>query len=117
MKKKKRSAPTTDRPFEKVWRIVMRVPRGRVVTYGMIATMIERRLTAIAVGWALRAAPPGLLPWHRVVNASGGLSTDRTNPGRQRALLEAEGVVFEDDGTIDLERHLWRPRARPSRSA
>lgn len=113
----KRRAPSEPRPFERVWKIVLRIPPGRVATYGQISRMIERRLTPIAVGWALRAVPEGALPWHRVVNASGSVSTEGEHPGRQRALLEAEGVRFDARGRIDLERFGWRPRARAERHA
>jgi len=101
-------------PFERVWMIVQRIPRGRVATYGQISQMIDRRLTPIAIGWALRAVPEGAIPWHRVVNASGGVSTDREHPGLQRALLEAEGVRFDARGRVDLERVGWRPRVTPA---
>lgn len=103
--------PARDAPFERVWRIVKRIPKGRVATYGQISQMIERRLTPVGVGWAVRAAPAGSIPWQRVVNARGGISTDGEHPGLQRALLEAEGVRFDDEGTIDLARYGWRPRA------
>lgn len=106
----KRTAPSEPRPFERVWQIVLRIPRGRVATYGQISRMIEQRLTPIAIGWALRAVPDGALPWHRVVNASGSVSTEREHPGRQRALLEAEGIRFDARGCIDLERFGWQPR-------
>ncbi len=98
------------RPFERVWSIVKRIPRGRVATYGQIAELIDRRLTPVGVGWAIRAAPPGSIPWHRVVNGRGGISTDGEHPGLQRAMLEAEGVRFDADGCIDLARTAWRPR-------
>jgi methylated-DNA-protein-cysteine methyltransferase-like protein len=107
-KEKKQTIP----PFQRVWKLVAKIPKGRVVTYGMLSEMIERRLTPVGVGWALRAAPEDALPWHRVVNAKGGVSTDAEHPGLQRALLEAEGVVFDDDGTIDLARYGWKPRRR-----
>jgi methylated-DNA-protein-cysteine methyltransferase-like protein len=92
--------------------VVRRIPRGRVTSYGQIARLLERPLSAQAVGWAMRHCPPEL-PWHRVVNASGGLSTERLHdlpPGFQRALLEREGVRFRGDGTLDLARYRWRPR-------
>ena len=88
-----------------VWRVVARIPRGRVTTYGELSKRIGRRLTPVGVGWAIRAAPDGAIPWHRVVNARGGISTDGEHPGLQRALLEAEGVRFRADGTIDLARY------------
>src|SRR5437016_4306361 len=91
-------------PFQRVWKLVGRIPRGRVATYGQLSELIDRRLTPVGVGWAIRAAPEGAIPWHRVVNARGGLSTEGEHPGLQRAMLEAEGVVFDAQGHIDLER-------------
>jgi methylated-DNA-protein-cysteine methyltransferase-like protein len=102
----------SERPFEHVWKLVRRIPRGRVATYGQLSELIDRRLSAAAVGWAVRAAPEGAIPWQRVVNARGGISTDDQHPGLQRALLEAEGVTFGPDGCIDLARHRWQPRRR-----
>jgi len=98
-------------PFERVWRLVRRVPRGRVITYGQLSLLIDRRLTPVGVGWAIRAAKEGAIPWQRVVNARGGISTDGEHPGLQRAMLEAEGVRFERDGTVDLKRYGFQPRA------
>jgi methylated-DNA-protein-cysteine methyltransferase-like protein len=97
-------------PFARVWELVKRVPRGRVTTYGQLSELIDRRLTPVGIGWAIRAAPEGSIPWQRVVNASGGISTDREHPGLQRAMLEAEGVRFDAEGRVDLARHLWRRR-------
>jgi methylated-DNA-protein-cysteine methyltransferase related protein len=107
---KRKAPPATDRPFERVWALVCRVPRGRVTTYGQLSEMIGRRLSAVGVGWAVRAAPEDSIPWHRVVNTKGGISTDPEQPGLQRSLLEAEGIRFARDGTIDLEKHGWKPR-------
>ena len=59
-------------------------PRGQVATYGQLSALLGRRLSPVGIGWALRAAPDGL-PWHRVVNARGGASTDAESPGLQRA--------------------------------
>ena len=100
--------------FARVHAWVARIPRGRVATYGQISELIDGRLSPVGVGWALRAGGSDL-PWHRVVNAGGGLSTEREAPGRQRRLLIAEGVRFRPDGTIDLERHQWRPRVHRRR--
>jgi methylated-DNA-protein-cysteine methyltransferase related protein len=88
---------------------VRRIPRGKVATYGQLSRLIDRRLTPVGVGWAIRAAPDGSIPWQRVVNARGGISTDGEHPGLQRAMLESEGVRFDKDGTIELERYGWRP--------
>ena len=59
----------------------------------------------------MHGCPEGV-PWHRVVNASGGTSTDRLPEmpsGLQRAMLEAEGIAFRPNGTLDLTRHRWGP--------
>lgn len=100
------SRPSELRPFERVWKLVARIPRGRVATYGQLSEMIGKRLTPVGIGWALRAVPEGALPWYRVVNSRGGISTG----ARQRTLLESEGVTFDADGRIDLSRFGWKPR-------
>jgi len=103
--------------WEAVYRIVRRIPRGRVMTYGQIATLLASRLSSRAVGWALHGCPDDL-PWQRVVNASGGCSTDRLHnvpAGLQRARLESEGVSFRKDGTLDLERYRWTPKRQTPR--
>jgi methylated-DNA-protein-cysteine methyltransferase related protein len=80
-----------------------------VTTYGQLSRAIDGRLTPVGVGWAIRAAAEGTIPWQRVVNAKGGISTDGEHPGLQRSMLEAEGVTFSRDGTIDLSRYGWDP--------
>jgi methylated-DNA-protein-cysteine methyltransferase-like protein len=87
------------------------------MTYGQIATLLASRLSSRAVGWALHGCPDDL-PWQRVVNASGGCSTDRLHNvpvGLQRARLELEGVKFRKDGTLDLERYRWNPKRQTPR--
>jgi len=97
--------------WEEVYGLVRKIPRGRVMTYGQIAELLLSRLSPRAVGWALHGCPKDV-PWQRVVNASGGCSTDRLADfplGLQRVLLEAEGVRFKPNGTIDLHRTRWSP--------
>jgi methylated-DNA-protein-cysteine methyltransferase related protein len=98
-----------------VHQIVRRIPRGRVATYGQIAAMLGWPRAARAVGHAMRNCPPGL-PWHRVVNASGGISLRANVSGMltQRLLLEQEGVPVRR-GRVRLDRHRWRGarRSRP----
>jgi methylated-DNA-protein-cysteine methyltransferase-like protein len=91
-----------------VWRLVRRVPRGRVVTYGQVAAQLGRAGAARAVGAAMRACPDDV-PWHRVVNAVGGISRRRRADGMltQRIRLEQEGVRFRR-GRVVLARHRWR---------
>ena len=100
-------------PYARIWRVVARVPRGRVATYGQIAELAGLGGHARQVGYALHSLPHGTrVPWQRVVNARGEVSL-RSEPGAeslQRALLEREGVRFDARGRIDLARHAWRPR-------
>jgi methylated-DNA-protein-cysteine methyltransferase-like protein len=96
--------------FQRVYRIVARIPRGKVVTYGQIAAALGDPRQARTVGWALRSTPEWLdIPWHRVVNGSGGISTRHTTDGlnTQQKLLEDEGIVFNEDGCLDLKRCRW----------
>jgi methylated-DNA-protein-cysteine methyltransferase-like protein len=94
--------------YERVYEVVGRVPRGKVVTYGQIARHLGMPQGARAVGWAMRQCP-GELPWHRVVNAQGGLSKG-AHPEYyplQRSLLEDEGVRFLPNGYVDLAAFGW----------
>ncbi len=87
------------------------------MTYGQIATMLGRMISAQAVGWAMHVCPEDV-PWHRVVNAAGRCSTARLGdlpPGTQRAMLETEGVEFRLDGSLDLARYRHEPGRRRSR--
>jgi methylated-DNA-protein-cysteine methyltransferase-like protein len=97
--------------FARVHTLVRAIPRGRVATYGQLSQLIGGRLTPVGIGWALHASPAPL-PWHRVINARGGISTEGETPGLQRELLEAERVRFRPDGTVDLAVYQWNGRVR-----
>jgi methylated-DNA-protein-cysteine methyltransferase-like protein len=99
--------------YQRIWKVVARIPRGRVATYGQVARIAGLGGAARQVGYALHALPDTerTVPWQRVVNASGRISRRRT-PGAelsQRVLLEREGVRFGPGGRIALERFGWRP--------
>jgi methylated-DNA-protein-cysteine methyltransferase-like protein len=101
----------------RIHEVVSRIPRGRVATYGQVARLAGLRGHARLVGYALHALPAGTsVPWQRVVNAQGGIST-RSGDARQRRLLEREGVRFDARGRIPLARYQWRPRRRPAGEA
>jgi len=107
------ASPRTHGGWERIYRVVRRIPRGRVATYGQIAELAGAPGHARQVGYALHALPDGTaVPWHRVVNAHGRVSprsvTDWTLEQRRR--LEAEGIDFDDAGRLDLARRRWRPR-------
>ena len=104
---------------QQVFELVRRIPRGRVMTYGQISEVMASRLSPRAVGWMLHRCPDGV-PWQRVVNASGGCSTDRLPDfpkGLQRSLLEEEGVEFRANGTLDLDLYRWWPEEVSRRQA
>ena len=90
-----------------VLNIVSQIPRGRVTTYGLIATLAGWPSHARMVGHILRYMPGAeKLPCHRVVNMEG-----RTAPGwsLHRPLLEKEGVTFKPNGHVNMQKHLWEP--------
>ena len=96
--------------WDEVWEIVREIPPGKVMNYGGVARLLTRPLSARAVGWAMADCPDDV-PWHRVVNVQGVCSTDAVagaEVGRQRRLLEAEGVTFVK-GNVNMRRHLWNP--------
>ena len=103
-----------------VLRVVRRIPRGRVATYGEVAELAGRPGAARAVGRVLATLDRRLareIPWQRVVNASGGISRrPGDGPELQRERLEAEGVRFRGRSHVDLERHRWRKAAAVSTS-
>jgi methylated-DNA-protein-cysteine methyltransferase related protein len=114
---KKKSAKGFEQVFEKIYRLVLKIPRGRVMTYGQIARLLEERYSPRLVGWAMHATPQDgrNIPWHRVINSQGGISTGKITvqePDLQRLLLEAESVVFNDKGHCDLSVYQWSPVKR-----
>ena len=105
--------------YRRIWAVVARIPRGRVATYGQVAALAGLAGHARQAGYALHALPDdaGDVPWHRVINAKGEVSP-RAVPGwegLQRAMLETEGVEFDERGRVDLRRYRWEPR--PPRAA
>jgi methylated-DNA-protein-cysteine methyltransferase-like protein len=97
----------------KILRIVRRIPRGRVATYGQVSKLAGFSRQPRLAGYALRHADD-TVPWQRVVNAVGKISprADPDSIPRQRRLLEAEGVRFTPTGAINLAKFQWRPRTR-----
>ena len=85
---------------------------GRVATYGQISRILDGRYSPKFVGWALHAIPDGAgdVPWHRVINAKGGVSTRQVMgyaPNIQKHLLVDEGIEFDDDERCDLATYQW----------
>lgn len=98
--------------FSGVYRIVGQIPTGYVATCGQIAAMLGNPLAARAVGDAMRRVPEYIdIPCHRVVNRAGAMSPGHVfgGEGRQREMLENEGVAFKENGCIDMGKCLWKP--------
>lgn len=99
--------PTT---YERIYKIVKKIPKGKVANYGLVAVLAGNSRWSRAVGYALHVNPdPQNIPCHRVVTKNGELSEAFAFGGgnRQRELLEAEGVGFLLDGRVDLEKYFW----------
>jgi methylated-DNA-protein-cysteine methyltransferase related protein len=101
---------------EKVYKLVRRIPSGRVMTYGQIAELLGDGYTARTVGFVMHGSPDET-PWHRVINAQGGCSTRGLvlPHDKQQRMLEAEGVTFDARGRCKLEKYLWIPGAERKR--
>lgn len=96
--------------FELVYETVRKIPKGKVATYGDIAVRIGNPRLSRVVGYALHVNPePGVIPCHRVVNRFGEVSKAFAFGGenKQRILLEQEGVEFDDEGRVVLEKYRW----------
>ena len=97
---------------QRVIALIKKIPEGKVATYGQLAGLAGSPRAARQVVRTLHSSSEKEgLPWHRVINSQGRISL---KPGSgyelQRALLEAEGVTFDQSGTIDLEKYLWSPK-------
>lgn len=100
--------------YRKIYEAVARIPEGKVVTYGQIAWMAGRPRAPRVVGYAVSKAPRELnLPCHRVVNRLGEMAPFHAfdGPEFQRFMLEEEGVVFLDNGCVDMKKSQWKPES------
>lgn len=99
--------------FADVYDVVRQIPKGRVTSYGAIATYLGTKLSARMVGWAMNAAHTAKpkIPAHRVVNRNGML-TGRfhfSTPTLMEELLKKEKVIVKEDKIIDFKTVFWDP--------
>lgn len=96
--------------FNKVFAVTKLIPYGKVSTYGDIAEACGIRSAARTVGWALNGCGPDV-PAHRVVNRFGALTgkVHFGDPNLMEDLLRSEGVEFDENGCVNLNKHLWIP--------
>lgn len=96
--------------YEMVYKLVKKIPKGKVATYGQIGQILD--LNPRVVGWALnRLAYRKAIPWQRVINSKGSISTNKLMNiplGLQKKLLEREGIKFNKDEKVDLKKYLWK---------
>ncbi len=98
--------------YDRVYKIVKKIPKGKVSTYGQIGQILG--LNPRVVGWALNRltkVSSEKIPWQRVINSKGTISTNKLHNiplDLQKRLLETEGVRFDKLGKIDLKEFLWK---------
>jgi len=95
--------------YERIYAVVRQVPPGKVTTYGQVAAIVGG-CTARMVGYAMAALPHDSdVPWQRVINRQGKISPRSSGLGsaRQRQLLEAEGVHFDEKHRVDFGEAGW----------
>ncbi|HEV2197346.1 MAG TPA: MGMT family protein [Candidatus Acidoferrum sp.] len=95
--------------WDPVYRLVQRIPRGKVLTYGGLAKALRLPGGARTAGRAMAATPSGKgIPWHRVIGDRGEILIRGSHALLQRKLLESEGVTLVEF-RVDLKKHLWKP--------
>lgn len=98
--------------YDRVYEVVMKIPEGKVTSYGAIAEYLGAKRSARMVGWAMNNSHSiENIPAHRVVNRN-GLLTGKNHfnpPELMQILLENEGIKVENDQVIDFEKVFWKP--------
>ena len=108
--KSRTKKPSRDGVFDRIYDVVRLIPKGKVATYGQVATAAGNPRWSRVVGYALHVNPdPKTIKCHRVVDRNGRLSPAFVFGGSnaQAELLKAEGVEVSEDGHVDLKKYLW----------
>lgn len=95
---------------QKVIQIILKIPKGKVATYGTVATLAGLPRGDRLVGGILHHNTEKLdLPWQRIINREGYISTRCLEHPKaaQKALLQDEGVEVSDDFVVNLEKYGW----------
>jgi methylated-DNA-protein-cysteine methyltransferase-like protein len=103
--------------YDRIYAMVRRIPAGKVTTYGRIADLVggcSARMVGYAMAALKRGTAPGV-PWQRVINAKGKISVhgDGIGNAMQRAILEEEGIQFDENDRIDFDRYGWAGPEEP----
>lgn len=95
---------------DQVYEVCRRIPKGKVVTYGQLAKMVQHPGAARAVGMCMKTNPDAPhTPCHRVVASDGSLRGYSADGGlaKKKQILMAEGVSFRGE-KVDLNESQWR---------
>jgi methylated-DNA-protein-cysteine methyltransferase-like protein len=93
--------------YRRIYDMVRRIPSGRVATYGQIASLVGG-CSARMVGYAMAGVSDETIPWQRVINARGRISIrDPNGYSLQKAILEREGIDFDESDSVDLSVFGW----------
>ena len=89
--------------------IIKHIPKGKVLTYGLIAKLAGSPRAARQVSWILHSSSRKYkLPWHRVISSNGTISIKSIDSKSiQKHLLQQEGVKFSNNHKVDLDQYLW----------
>lgn len=100
--------------FELVYEVARQIPKGRVTSYGAIASCLGTKLSARMVGWAMNGAHHASfkVPAHRVVNRNGMLSGKFhfSDPDEMQRLLENENIRVVNDKIQNFKEVFWDPQ-------
>ena len=97
--------------WNRVYELVKKIPRSRVMTYGQLAKALRLPGGARTAGRAMAASPSGHgVPWHRVVGAGGKLLIREPHASLQRKLLESEGLTLAEKRVLDFRDSEWMPK-------
>ena len=100
---------------DNVIKAVRNIPKGKVASYGQIATIVGIPRAAIQVGWVLHmCGDDGVTPWWRVINSKGYISTKchEHTPNTQKGLLEKDGVLVGKYLNVDIKKYRYLPSYR-----
>jgi methylated-DNA-protein-cysteine methyltransferase related protein len=103
--------------WDPVYKLVKKIPRGRVLSYGAVAKILRLKGGARSAGRAMSATPQGKgIPWHRVLNAAGKIVIREPYSGLQRKLLESEGIEVIEN-RVKMKLYLWTPPRKTARKS
>jgi methylated-DNA-protein-cysteine methyltransferase related protein len=98
--------------WDPVYQVVKQIPRGRVLSYGVLAKILRLPGGARSAGRAMAATPSGSgIPWHRVLGEGGKILIREPYASLQKKLLESEGVTVVES-RVNLKQHLWSPATK-----